>query len=83
MWPVVSKEVSKVREREIYTDNLVIRVHFIIEMSRPALRHGSLNSLFQVALYLPSSKMTFSRTFLSRRGMKVLEKGRSAYECRV
>jgi hypothetical protein len=24
------------------------------DFSRPALRHGSLNSLFQVALYLPS-----------------------------
>jgi hypothetical protein len=42
------------REREILIDNLLARVHFIIEMSRPALRHGSLNSLFQVALYPPS-----------------------------
>ena len=42
------------REREIFIDNLLVRVHLIIEMSRPALRHGSLNSLFQVALYLPS-----------------------------
>jgi hypothetical protein len=41
-------------EREISIDNLLVRVHLIIEMSRPALRHGSLNSLFQVALYLPS-----------------------------
>ena len=41
-------------EREIFIDNLLVRVHFIIEMSRPALRHGSLNPLFQVALYLPS-----------------------------
>ena len=41
------------REREIFIDNLLVRVHLIIEMSRPALRHGSLNSLFQVALYLP------------------------------
>ena len=38
------------REREILIDNLLVRVHIIIEMSRPALRHGSLNSLFQVAL---------------------------------
>ena len=41
-------------EREIFIANLLVRVHLIIEMSRPALRHGSLNSLFQVALYLPS-----------------------------
>ena len=42
------------QEREIFIDNLLVRVHLIIEISRPALRHGSLNSLFQVALYLPS-----------------------------
>ena len=41
-------------EREIFIDNLLVRVHLIIEISRPALRHGSLNSLFQVAVYLPS-----------------------------
>ena len=41
-------------EREVFIDNLLVRVHLIIEMSRPALRHGSLNSLFQAALYLPS-----------------------------
>jgi len=41
-------------EREIFNDNLLVRVHLIIEMSKPALRHGSLNSLFQVALYPPS-----------------------------
>ena len=41
---------SAVSEREIFTDNLLVRVHLTIEMSRPALRHGSLNSLFQVAL---------------------------------
>ena len=44
-------------EREIFIDNLLVRVHFIIEMSRPALRHGSLNSLFEVALYLPAQKV--------------------------
>jgi hypothetical protein len=42
------------RERKIFIATLLVRVHLIIEMSRPALRHGSLNSLFQVALYLPS-----------------------------
>ena len=41
-------------DREIFIGNLLVRVHFIIETSRPALRHGSLDSLFQVALYLPS-----------------------------
>jgi hypothetical protein len=41
-------------ERVIFIDNLLVRVHLIIEMSRPALRHGSLSSLFQVALYVPS-----------------------------
>ena len=41
-------------EREIFIENLLVRVHLIIEMSRPALHHGSLNSLCQVALYLPS-----------------------------
>ena len=40
--------------REIFIDNLLVRVHFIIEMCRPALRHGSLNPLFQVALFLLS-----------------------------
>ena len=38
-------------EREIFIDNLLVRVHLIIEMSRPALRHVSLNFLCQVALY--------------------------------
>ena len=42
------------REREIFTDNLLVRVHFIIKMSRPALRHGSLISLFHVAPPPPS-----------------------------
>ena len=45
---------TRQREREIFIDNLLVRVRLIIEMSRPALRHVSLNSLFQVALYLPS-----------------------------
>ena len=46
--------LKQIREREIFLDNLLVRVHLIIEMSRPALRHGSLNPPFQVALYLPS-----------------------------
>ena len=49
-----SADSSSCPEREILIDNLLVRVNVIIEMSRPALRHGSLNSPFQVALYLPS-----------------------------
>ena len=37
---------------EIFIDNLLVRAHLIIEMSRPALRHGSLNSPFQTSLYI-------------------------------
>jgi hypothetical protein len=44
-------EADACREREIFIDNLLVRVHSIIEMSGPALRHGCLDSLFQVALY--------------------------------
>jgi hypothetical protein len=44
----------KVFSYKIFIDNLLVRVHLVIEMSRPDLHHGSLNSLFQVALYLPS-----------------------------
>ena len=48
------------REKEFFIDNLLVRIHSIIEMilvndfSKPALHHESLNSPFQVALYLPS-----------------------------
>jgi len=62
-------------EREIFIDNLLVRVHWIIEMSRPALRHGSLNSLFQVVLYLPSWQPTRSsgaRRKRSKRAAKPL-----------
>ena len=45
---------SRQVEREIFLDKLLVRVHLIIKVSRPALRHGSLNSLSRVALYLPS-----------------------------
>jgi hypothetical protein len=54
------------KERNIFIDNLLVRVHLIIEMSRPALRHGSLNSLFQVGLYLPTSA---SRCWASSAGV--------------
>ena len=47
-----TEAASEYREREIFIDNLLVRVNLIIEMSGPALHHGSLNSLFQVALYL-------------------------------
>ena len=43
------------QQREISIDNLLVRVHLIIGMSRPALRHGNLNSLLQVASYLAST----------------------------
>ena len=52
--PVHNGHPLPLREREIFIDNLLVRVRSIIEMSRPALRRGSLNSLFQVALCLPS-----------------------------
>ena len=51
---MVKQHLAGTGEREIFIDNLLVRVHLIIEMSRPALRHGSLNSLFQSALYQPS-----------------------------
>jgi len=45
---------SPEREREFFIDNLLVRIHLIIMMIRgPVSRHGSLNSLFQVALHLP------------------------------
>ena len=46
--------VPRSQEKGAPRGNLLVRVHLIIEMSKPALRHGSLNSLFQVAVYLPS-----------------------------
>ena len=54
---------SAPEKREIFVDNLLVRVHVIIEMSRSALRHGTLNSLFQVALYLPSCSGIASRGY--------------------
>jgi hypothetical protein len=54
------------RERVLYGLN---PLNHRDELSGPALRHGSLNSLFQVALYLPSSFLLYillgySRIFL-------------------
>ena len=49
------------REREIFIDNLLVRVHLIIEMSRPALRHGSLNSLFLSSLVFRSHLQMVAR----------------------
>ena len=47
-------------ERKCFIDNLLVRIHLIIEMifSRPALRHGSLNCFFQVVLYLSTFLIT-------------------------
>ena len=45
-------------EREFFIDNLLVRIHFIIVMIRwTGLAPGSLNSLFQVALHLPSKNL--------------------------
>ena len=43
------------RTREFFVDSLLVRIHLIIVMifRTPAVRYGILNSLFQVALYLP------------------------------
>ena len=49
------------REQDFFSDSLLIRVHLVVEMIRfggPASRHGSYNSLFQVALYLPPQRCT-------------------------
>ena len=57
--------IMPARERDFFMDNLLVRVHLIIEMSRPALRHGRLNSLFQVACRRwssnPSGKCSYER----------------------
>ena len=45
------------RERELFIDNLLVCLYPLNHRNdsrRPALRHASLNPLFQVALYLPS-----------------------------
>jgi hypothetical protein len=40
---------------EFFTNNLLDRVHYHRDdFSRPALRHGILNPLSQVAYYLPT-----------------------------
>ena len=38
------------REREIFIENLLVRVHLIIETSKPALRHGSFEFPFPGSL---------------------------------
>ena len=43
---------AQARERDFFIDNILVRTH--LDFSGPVLRHGRLNSLFQVALYLPS-----------------------------
>jgi hypothetical protein len=46
---------SQVREREIFIDNLLVRIQFIIVMIRwTGLAPWEFKSLFQVALHLPS-----------------------------
>ena len=56
------RRASSERERVLYwqptgPNPLNHRDDFRDDFSRPALRHGSLNSLFQVALHLPSSTL--------------------------
>ena len=53
MNPELSRRCS---EREFFIDNLLVRIPFNhrYELSRPALRHGSLNFHLEVALHLPS-----------------------------
>ena len=40
--------VATQREREFFIDNLSVRIHLIIEKISIDLRHGSVNSLFQI-----------------------------------
>jgi len=61
LWALLEQDVDRYTpdpEREFCIDNLLVRVHFIIVMIRwtglAPSSHGSLNSLFQVALHLPS-----------------------------
>ena len=48
-------------ETEFFIDNLLDRIHSFIAMIRPASRHGILNSLYQVALHLPTKRSTDTR----------------------
>ena len=47
---------NTVGEREFFIDNLMVRIHSIIVviLADRACAMGVLNSLFQIALYLPS-----------------------------
>ena len=62
-----SATICEHQEREFFIDNLLVRIQLNIEMIVvPALSHGSLNSLFQVALYIPSyASINISNRFQS------------------
>jgi len=59
-----SEAVTRTRtttEREFFNENLLIRIHLIIEMNlvdRSAMRHWILNSVSQATSYLPSSRIS-------------------------
>ena len=53
-YPASGAGVIFERERSLLTTYRSESLNHRNDFSRPALRHGSLNSLFQVALYLPS-----------------------------
>ena len=42
------RSVHDTYEREIFIDNLLVRVHLIIEISRPALRHGMIYMVYPI-----------------------------------
>ena len=52
-WPAAAPPPIPGRGRTTFMDTLLVRVPLIIKLGRPPLPHGGLNSLFQVALYLP------------------------------
>ena len=54
--PLRERDAIGLIEREFFIDNLLVQIHFVIEMilvDRPRAM-GALNSLFRAALYLPS-----------------------------
>ena len=69
LWRTWTRTPSADREREFFVDNLLVRIHFVIEMILvDRLRAmGVLNSLFQVALHLPSCRHLL--VFPVRRGI--------------
>ena len=54
--PPLSQTSSHTIKREFFIDNPLVRIHHyhLDDFSRPALRHGTSNSIYHVAQYLPS-----------------------------